>query len=493
MRAFFGRFVLALVIAAVITTVSVASALWYAEDKVAEIDIIPGADAALDPEPSEPGSPANFLVVGSDTRAFVETDTQAEFFGTSDEVSGQRSDTIMIVQVDPEAGTGMVLSFPRDLWVDIPGRGEAKLNAAFNDGIDVLIETIRTNFDIPVHHALQLDFAGFEGIVDALGTVGIYFPTPARDTQTGLLSPLGGCQELHGDQALAYVRSRQYEYWVVTGAGEGYWQTDPRADIGRIARQQYFMRTIAAEAIASSRNPFTAKVLLDRAVSNLSRSESLGFDEIQRLVATFRDLDPSVVPMETVPFTSGRAGGGQSVLFADREPLEPLLERLRRLSPTSGLVAPEVAPGDVSVRISTSAGDPGTVVEQFRVAGFVAEPGGSAGAVAISEVRYAAGAEDEAFLVLLSLGGRGQLVETDAVGTDVHLIIGEDFVAVDPVGVVESSPAPTEAPELAGDQSPAPTSTTTTVPFVLGDPVEGLPAAQNANAALPLVGCPPGL
>ena len=81
-------------------------------------------------------------------------------------------------------------------------------------------------------------------MVNAIGTIPIYFPTPARDIKSGLAINQAGCQHLNGDQALAYVRSRYYESFV-----NGQWQPDPTSDLGRIKRQQYFLRTLAQQTL----------------------------------------------------------------------------------------------------------------------------------------------------------------------------------------------------------------------------------------------------
>ncbi len=74
------------------------------------------------------------MIIGSDTRSFVDTKDDAEHFGSKAKQTGQRSDTMMVVHIDPGKHTGMLVSFPRDLWVDIPGHGTAKINAAFAFG-----------------------------------------------------------------------------------------------------------------------------------------------------------------------------------------------------------------------------------------------------------------------------------------------------------------------------------------------------------------------
>ena len=156
--------------------------------------------------PTTPGKAGNYLVLGSDSRAFVENETQAQAFGTTQEAGGTRSDTLMIVHVDPEAKTSLLVSFPRDTLVDIPGRGKAKINAAFNDGPQKVIDTIKQNFNIDVNHYVELNFEAFIGVVNAIGTVPVYFPAPARDAYSGLSIALApACVPLNGEIGRAHV------------------------------------------------------------------------------------------------------------------------------------------------------------------------------------------------------------------------------------------------------------------------------------------------
>ena len=211
-RAFLHRLITALIVAVVLSTVVIAGAYAQASRKVSKVATVPIDSSVLE-------SGGNFLLIGSDSRAFVNDPTEAQHFGSPQEQTGQRSDTIMVAHVDGKTGTALLVSFPRDLWVAIPGIGNAKINAAFNAGPQRVIETIENDFDIPISHYLEVDFQGFAKMVNAIGTIPIYFPAPARDAKTGLLIKTAGCKQLNGDQALAYVRSRYYESFV-----DGQWR-----------------------------------------------------------------------------------------------------------------------------------------------------------------------------------------------------------------------------------------------------------------------------
>ena len=215
------------------------------------------------------------------TRAFATDPNDQMQFGSGPSTGGQRSDTIMVLHTDPDADRALLVSFPRDLWVDIPGHGHAKINAAFNAGPQRMIETIENDFDVPISHYLEVDFAGFRDIVDAIGSVPIYFPTPARDTNTGLKIDEAGCHNLTGEDALAYVRSRYYQYQTA----DGEWHYDPTSDIGRIHRQQYFMRSLAKAAVkAVFPNVTKLNSVFDKAVASLTSDEGLGKSDLLKLV-----------------------------------------------------------------------------------------------------------------------------------------------------------------------------------------------------------------
>jgi LCP family protein required for cell wall assembly len=293
---------------------------------------------------------ANFLLIGSDTRAFVHDKSDATSFGTQGTAGGQRSDTLMVVHVDPGHHHAIVVSFPRDLWVDIPGvpldtthcssistgTCKSKINSAFNTGPDTVIQTLKQNFDIPINHYVEIDFKSFQGIVDAVGTVPIYFPYPSRDDETGLYMPVPGCKLLDGKAALAYARARHLQYYSFPN---GRWyEADPSADLGRIKRQQDFMKKMASVAIAHSLNdPVTANDVVDAILKNLKVDSGLTKDDLLSLVDVFRSVNPndsSHVEFLTIPSQNGSAGT-LSVLYLRQPDAMTVLKALRDLSGTT--------------------------------------------------------------------------------------------------------------------------------------------------------------
>jgi len=482
-RRFGLRFVIALVLATAATSVGVVAGSALFEREYERSEKVPLRQGVLDE--LEQGEPGNFLVIGSDTRAVVDDEGEAGAFGSQDDVGGERSDTIMVVHVDPDHKTGFVVSFPRDLWVRIPGHGDAKINRAFGlGGPELVIATLQENFGIEIHHYLEVDFDGFRSVVDTIGGVELQFNAPARDAYSGLDIPEAGCIELTGDQALAYTRSRFYEAY---DADDDRWRRDPRSDLSRIERQQYFLRTLGDRALSRSRDLVTAYRLATDVFDYVKRDPDLTFDDVKGLINSFRDLDPELIEMTTVP-TDSAMRDGESVQLARQDETEALMRRLTFRAVEADL--PEFVPAnEITIVVSNGSGERGwgaEVLDAFVAHGFV--PAGEARDADSddyreTEVRYAPGAGSKGLTVAYMLDTanvRPATVPLD-VGVDVEIVVGDDWDAL--AAPVKEAPqtTPTTAPTAVAPTS----STTTTVPradpmFVPTDPETGGP----------LVGCP---
>lgn len=203
----------------------------------AKIDKIPASElTSLQPIGAD--EPRTLLLVGSDSREDLPEDWEDNF----GDFAGKRTDVIMIAQINKD-GTGQLISLPRDLKVDIPGRGVNKINAAFVfGGPDLLIQTIQNNFGVSINNYIEIDFGGFGRIVDSLGGIEITFEYPARDEKSGL-NVEAGTQRLDGEMALAYARSRFYQE-----KQNGEWVSVRGSDIGRTGRQQEVLLTMFRQA-----------------------------------------------------------------------------------------------------------------------------------------------------------------------------------------------------------------------------------------------------
>lgn len=259
-------------------------------------------------------SPKNFLLTGSDNGACAEGDGTAGGIGDRTAI-GERSDTIMILRVDPKTNNVAVLSFPRDLWVKIAGTTrESRINTAF-DAKDPtrLIRTINENFGIPVDHYVNVNLCAFKEIVDSVGGVKIPFEYRTKDERVGFREVGPGCVELRGAQALAYVRSRSgYRYY---DESKQEWRSDPTGDIGRINRQQDFLRRSMQRALdRGTTNPATANALLNVALERVITDDRLTPRDLLTLAQAMRNLDTSGVNSYTIEWSMRRIGG-ESVLM----------------------------------------------------------------------------------------------------------------------------------------------------------------------------------
>jgi LCP family protein required for cell wall assembly len=414
-----------------------------------------------------PGEPENYLLVGSDTRAFTAGDPDAEAsFGGAGAVAGQRADTIILIRVDPAAETAAMVSFPRDLWVETAGTDRrGRINTAFEDGPEQLIRTITENFGIPVHHYLQVDFAGFKGLVDAVDGVEVYLPAPVRDRAADGSNPSGlditdsGCISLSGDQALSYVRSRHFQELI-----DGTWRADPSGDIGRITRQQDFIRRAMREAISKDLlNPARVNELVDVAIDNVTVDRDLDAGDLVSLGKRFRSLTPESLQQFTLPVENGNVGGASVLFLQEGSQAQDVLDVFRGAEPA----APEdVAPAAVTVRVLNGTGVRGQAAaarDGLAVAGFtVAGVGDGSSGTSVTTIRYGAGQEAKAALLRRFLvEPTANLVEDPALeGVDAVLLTGDTYAGVlaEP-RPVEEAPAPTvpttEAPAADGE-APAP-------------------------------------
>ena len=248
---------------------------------------------------ADSGGPfVNYLLVGSDTREGADPNSpDYGGIGAAEDTGGRRSDTMMVLHVDNERDTASIMSIPRDLWVNVPGYGENRVNTAYTHGADVLVQTVQQVLGIPINHYIEVDFNSFKSIVGALGGVDICFDAPTRDVHTGLWVPVPGCYTLDPFQSLAYARSRYFETFQVDD-----WKVDGRSDLGRIERQQTFVQAAVSKAQQQmTANPLRASDLINAAVASLR-------------------VDPGTDLVESIDYLRPLASGG---LLRYALPVEP--------------------------------------------------------------------------------------------------------------------------------------------------------------------------
>ena len=261
----------------------------------------------------------NFLITGSDNNACIAKDSPyAGGFGKRS-TYGERSDSIMVIRVNPIDNQAAVLSFPRDMWVTQAGSTRrGRINTNFDKkNPNRLIRTIKENFGISVDHYVNIDFCAFKEVIDAVGGVRVPFANKARDKRTGFkVLKANVCYTFEGDHALAYMRSRHYQ-WYDPALKK--WRTDPSSDWGRIARQQDFMRRLVKKALDKARtNPRVATGILNAALKNVITDDRLNALTVLQLGQAMKNFDANTMGSYTMPGI-GQVVDKASVIMPDFE------------------------------------------------------------------------------------------------------------------------------------------------------------------------------
>jgi len=273
----------------------------------------------LDSRPVGPKDPMYFLLIGSDSREGVDTKQFGDF-------KGARGDVVMVARVDPAEGRAQILSIPRDTWVPIEGHGEGKINAAYAyGGPALMVKTVRELTGAPIHHYVEVDFAGFQALVDEIGGVEMTFEHSARDRKSKLDVP-AGTVTLDGYQALAYARSRSYQelrgdQWVSVDA----------TDIGRTQRQQALVLAILKRLKRPSTLAETGDIVASIA-QHMTVDAALADSSLTQLAFSLRDIGPSDIETATLP-TVGATRGGASIQVVEQPAAAAMLEAFRAGSP----------------------------------------------------------------------------------------------------------------------------------------------------------------
>ena len=297
---------------------------WWMWNKVDKIDL--GDSLASG------GSATNYLIVGTDSRdSFDPTSDAADDVGL--DVTGERSDTMLVLHVG--GGERRLLSIPRDLWVQFPDGTEDRINTALVfGGPELLVDTVQRSLGIPIHHYLQVDLAGFIGVVDALGGVELDVPQAVCDPKSGLDIREPGPQDFDGVEALEYVRSRTYVTFdpaatvgmtceQIMAAGLG--SPDGRADLGRVERQREFLTTLMADA-SGRKNPITLLRVANGLSDGLQVDHTMGMWDAVQLM---RRLGATDAGTDTLGPVQDATINGKSVLVLNTVGAEPLLAEYR--------------------------------------------------------------------------------------------------------------------------------------------------------------------
>ncbi len=269
-------------------------------------------EASRPVKPTEgPASNAmNILLLGSDTRGAALN--QAEEGQPSD----QRSDTMLWVHIPADRKNIYMMSIMRDTWVDIPGHGQAKINAAMAyGGVPLVVQTLEGLFKSRIDHVAIMDFEGFKAITDALGGVDVNVPIGFK-AHTADVTLKAGPQKLNGDQALAFVRER-------------YAFTD--GDYQRVKDQQIFLEAVLNTVLtpATLTNPVKVTELVNQVSPYLSVDKGLDSATVGAPAVSLNAVRGLDVVSFTLPtLGTGTSADGQSIVLKDDAAISAIAKSL---------------------------------------------------------------------------------------------------------------------------------------------------------------------
>jgi LCP family protein required for cell wall assembly len=401
------------------------------------------------------GEAMNLLLVGNDSRARL-SEEQMDELSTGDN-AGINTDTMILVHVPADGTKASFVSFPRDSYVEIPGYGMDKLNAAYaygyqyeagddatdaerqSAGAQLLIRTISGLTGLQIDHYAEVDLLGFFNLSSVLGGIEVNLCAPVQDGYSGIDLP-AGVQTIEGEQALAFVRQRH-------GL--------PRGDFDRIIRQQTFIAGMVRKVLTDNVlfDLGKQRELVQAAADSLTVDRSL---DLLGLASQMQSVQAGSVDFQTIPYVGDdHDEDGRYILrLEDEETLHTFFAHLSAdpepVPEPSETAAPEtVVPAQVSVNVYNGSGISGlaaTTAAELQGAGFVVASTGNADnhEYSATEIRYAPGDQALANTLAAAIPGATTAEAEEPTPGVVDLVIGSNFNGV---GQSVTTPEPTEAVE----------------------------------------------
>jgi LCP family protein required for cell wall assembly len=389
------------------------------------------------------GTDQNILLVGDDHRPDGASDAQLAQLGTTSDGGGTSTDTMMVMHIPADGSSATLISFPRDSWVDVPGFGKNKLNAAFslgggNDdpagGARLLISVIEGMTGLHIDHYVRVSLLGFYNIAEALGPIDVCLNNAVSDRYSTLNLP-AGVSTLNAQQALAFVRQRH-------GL--------PRGDLDRQVRQQYFLSVEARKILSAGTllNPFKLGEVLDAVSGAIETDDGLNFID---LATQMKGLSADNITTATIPIlgtpTITVGGSSLSIVEVDTAAIPAFIEDLIG-GPSAYETATAAAPGEVTVAVLNGGalnGSAAAATETLASFGFLTAAPASTEATATTTIQYPAGQEGAAKAVAAYLPGAAVVASTTV--SQVTVVLGGDgLMPAAPVAAAPVAPAPEATP-----------------------------------------------
>ena len=266
------------------------------------------------------GSGSNWLITGSDSRQGL-TRKQERKYHTGRDVSGQRSDTILLLHIPGNGGPAVLVSLPRDSYVKIPGYGWNKLNAAYSfGGPKLLAQTVQNATGLRIEHYMGIGFGGLVNVVNSVGGVTMCFRHPLHDAASGLHLKKG-CQNLSGGQALSFVRTRhQFS----------------SQDLQREQNQRVFIKALLSKMTSPGVlfNPFAVVPAANGSVGSVIVDDGTLLNNLLSVAFALRKPETTTVPIANSNYATSAGDAVQwnsplaSRLFRDLNTDSPIPKRL---------------------------------------------------------------------------------------------------------------------------------------------------------------------
>ena len=413
------------------------------------------------------GSAMNLLLVGSDSRARL-TPEQAKELNTGT-VAGQNTDTMMLVHVPADGSAASFVSFPRDSYVEIPGFGMNKLNAAYAlgyqnaaagatektekqkkaEGAQLLIKTISKLSGVQIDHYAEVDLLGFFKLSNVVGGVEVNLCQPAKEPLSGIDLPAGE-QTIKGEQALAFVRQRHGLL---------------RGDYDRIVRQQTFIGAMIRKMLDQDvlLDLGKQRTLVTAAADALTVDQSL---DLMSMAQHMQSVRPDDIDFQTIPIAAEERDPelGYIARLPDETTMRAFFRDLTadpepEADPSKAAEKETVERSTVTVDVYNGSGVGGlaaSATADLTTKGFVKGATGNADSsdYTETEIRHAPGEEALANTVLEAIPGASVAEAEDVPAGTVHLVIGADYNGVGQKVDAQPAPETTDAaakPRTAAD------------------------------------------
>ncbi|NEN04877.1 LCP family protein [Diaminobutyricibacter tongyongensis] len=456
-----------IVVAVVVLLVATGGYVWYNYQHfvsgITHVDAISHSNA---PAKDLDGADQNILLVGDDHRPAGATAQQLAELGTTADGGGTNTDTMMVLHVPADGRKATLISFPRDSWVNIPGFGMNKLNAAFafgseNGGGDaggarLLISTIQNLTGLTIDHFVRISMLGFYDVVKALGPVNVCLNNAVNDPYSTVNLPKG-VSTLNAQQALAFVRQRH-------GL--------PNGDLDRIVRQQYFLSVEARQVLSAGTllNPVKLQNVLDAVSSSIQTDPGL---DLIALAAQLHGLSADNLSTATIPVSGTPTitvdGNDVSIVQVDTAAMPSFIHSVVG-NPSAYVNAKAAAPSTVTVTVLNGSGADGRAASNtatLAALGFKTGTPGTTATTPTTTIEYASGMESAAKAVAAHVPGATVSATSSVSG--VTLVLGADGVQATSASASTGGASGTSGSSGSpGSPAPAPTPSTPAKTYAQG-------------------------